>query len=113
MDTFIFLFCFSQCAHMSSRIAIYYTMILLIVPFLLNGAVALYRHSPLMSLVPPWVERFLAVELLVKRCISLVLFAGAVPWLFSEIDKRSRRLAKPRNKVRLDWRKWFSLENKA
>ena len=98
------------CAHLTSRIGIYYIMILGIIPFLVGRFMALF-HAANVALLPTWMRRFTILELVTQEAVTFLLFAGAVPSIFNEIDRRSRSIVKPRKRF-FTFGNWFSFGKK-
>jgi hypothetical protein len=83
------------CAHLTSRVVIYYSTILLVVPMLVQQVIGFYYRCT-QKLLPAWLGQYLALELILKQFVTLVLFVGVVPWIYNQLDQRSRHFVRPR-----------------
>ena len=96
-----------SCAQIASRIGVYYTMLLVLAPFLTSRLLRtarsfknvlgldLYRQGQF----GPWLgSLWLLGEWLIEHAVSVSVFVLAVPWAFSKIDPYTRRFIKPRKK---------------
>jgi hypothetical protein len=94
-----------SCAQIGSRIGVYYSMLLVLAPFLTSRllrtaryfknalGLGLYRRGKFV----PWFESlWIMGEWLIEHAVSVSVFALVVPWAFSKIDPYTRRLIKPR-----------------
>ena len=80
-------------ARMTSRIVVYYSTILLAVPYLVKFCLSLFVPLLHKHWSRPWMGRAMAVaEWIVKQIATLAFFSVLVPQLFTRIDSRSRRL---------------------
>ena len=96
-----------SCAQIASRIGVYYSMLLVLAPFLTSRLLRtaryfktalgldLYRQGQF----GPWLgSLWIMGEWLIEHTVSVSVFVLAVPWAFSKIDPYTRRLIKPRKK---------------
>ena len=99
------------CARITSRIFIYYTIILMAIPFLVSLAMRLLTpvlHPKIFDgTTRPWMGRILAaLEWSVKHFVTLAFFSVIVPSVFTRVDERSRRLVKHRKTPKYWWEQW-------
>jgi hypothetical protein len=96
-----------SCAHIGSRIGVYYSMLLVLAPFLTGRLLRSVRyfknvlgvHLHRRGQFGPWFESlWIMGEWLIEHAVSVSVFVLAVPWVFSKIDPYTRRLIKPRKK---------------
>jgi hypothetical protein len=108
-----------SCAQIGYRIGVYYSMLLVLAPFLtgrLLRAARFFKNALQLELHfgghwGPWFEPLWAVgEWLVEHTVSVSMFVLAVPWAFTKIDPYTRRLIKPRKKPKnVFW--WQKVQN--
>lgn len=92
--------------RISSRIMVYYTMLLLLAPFLTARVVDILRYvrqiigRAIHYRLPARFSNHMWIvgEWLVEHCVSVLVLAVAMPWLYSKIDFYSNRLVKPKKK---------------
>jgi hypothetical protein len=108
-----------SCAQIGYRIGVYYSMLLVLAPFLTGRLLRAARYvKDVLKLEflfgghwSPWFDPLWAVgEWLVEHTVSVSIFVLAIPWAFTKIDPYTRRLIKPRKKPKnLFW--WQKVQN--
>lgn len=86
------------CAQITSRMIVYYTIIIMFVPHMANSMLrTLLQIDEYMGIQNAtalvWLERILTYGKIVESTLSLIVFMILVPYLFDRIDSYSRQAA--------------------
>jgi EF hand len=79
------------CGQIMSRIIIYYTFIILLVPFVADRLIqlfmtdAIFKHNPL--------DRFMSIQTIAEKIVAFLMFLLLVPKFFDWIDSYSKQSA--------------------
>jgi hypothetical protein len=105
-----------SCINITSRIAIYYAMLLALAPFLTSRLIQVARYckqctigctssSPYAALIH---YLWATCEWLVERSVGVLIFAIAIPWTYNRIDERLDR-ARPKIIKSRKKKQWWEL----
>jgi hypothetical protein len=83
------------CTQISSRIVVYYSIILVFVPYMTNSVIhALLKADEYMGFENiVWLEHLLTYGKIVEKFFSFLAFSVMVPYIFDMIDSCSRQAA--------------------